>query len=325
MKRILEEQEYSKSEVILEGNNLSKEFKTPQGTRLLACQNINFTLSKGKTLGIVGESGCGKSTLLRILAQLIPPTSGELLFQGTSLFSDKRKRTGHDKRKIQMVFQDPTTAFSPRMTVKQVLNEALSNIGMPKKKRNEEIARLLELVELPADYQNRHCHEMSGGQRQRLGIARGLAVSPSILLCDEATCALDVTVQHHIISLLVKLQREKELSMVFVCHDIALVQSVSHQIIVLYLGNVVEVLSGKDMFLRAVHPYTKTLVDSVFLPEFSPKKKPHIPLGTPPSPTELSGGCVFQSLCPFVENDCKKGKPPLKNLGYGHQVACFHI
>ena len=237
-----------KEKPILEAKHVTRIFSVSGGRFLRANNDINLKLYRGRTLGIVGESGCGKSTLMRMFVQLDQPTEGEIFFAGKNIASMNKKERRENRRHIQMVFQDPSSAFNPKMKIKDIICESLLNFKMISgKEKDAEARRLLRLVELPEEFADRYPHNMSGGQRQRVGIARAIALEPEVILCDEATSALDVSVQKNIMELLVRLQREKNIAIGFICHDIALVSQISHQIAVMYLGNVVEVLSSAQM------------------------------------------------------------------------------
>ncbi len=310
-------------EYILEAKKLSQEYTFEDGRVLRACREVDLCLKQGETLGIVGESGCGKSTLLKMLSQLEKPKSGQLFYKGEDITHKKGRALRKSRPHIQMVFQDPASAFSPRMTVESALSEPLKNFfSLSKKELKEKVHSLLELVGLPSAFAERHCHAMSGGQRQRLGIARALALDPSVLICDEATCALDVSIQQNIIELLVDIQKERNLSMIFVCHDVALVQSLSHKMMIMYLGNVVETLPGRDLHLHACHPYTKVLISSIFstFMDFSKEIQPIE--GELPNPLDTPQGCPFHTRCQQSLEQCKSSKPALKTIKDGHQVAC---
>ncbi|MDY5306077.1 MAG: ATP-binding cassette domain-containing protein [Fusobacterium gastrosuis] len=259
--------------MILETKNLTKIFTTYDGKDLVACNNINLKVYKGKTLGLVGESGSGKTTFIRMLMNLEKPSSGEILYHGRDVNKFSEKEIWENRQKIQMIFQDPWAAFNPKMNVLDILTEPLLNYKRIKKSDREKVAaKLLKMVELPEEYMYRYSQNMSGGQKQRLGIARAISLEPEILICDEATCALDVSIQKIIIELLVRLQKEKNISMVFICHDLALVQSFAHEIAVMNKGDIVEIIDG-DKIQNASHPYTKKLIDSVFSIHMEPYKK----------------------------------------------------
>lgn len=309
--------------IILETKHLVKQFPAPGGQTLTACHDINLQVRQGQTLGIVGESGCGKSTVIRLLAQLETPTSGEILFHGKDILSLKGKERRLNRQHLQMVFQDPLASFNPKMKIGDILTEPLMNFGRLKKAdRTAKAKELLRMVELPEEFVSRYPHNMSGGQRQRVAIARALSLEPEILLCDEATSALDVSIQNTILSLLVRLQRERNISMVFVCHDIVLIQSFAHQIAVMYLGNVVELLPGKQIKKNALHPYTQALLHAVFSLGMEQSQPINLIQGETPSPLSVPTGCPFQSRCPRCQPVCRQEKPLLQKIGGNHFVAC---
>ena len=232
---------FKESDIVLSAKHIVKQFPASHGRTLTACNDINLNVYKGKTLGIVGESGCGKSTFVRMVISLDKPTSGEILYHGKNLANLSKKETWLNRQNMQMVFQDPLASFDPKMKIVDILTEPLINFGKLRRSEKEAKAReLLEMVELPGDFVDRYPHNMSGGQRQRISIARALSLEPEILVCDEATSALDVSVQESVIELLVRLQKEKNISMLFICHDLALIRSFAHQIAVMYLGRIVE-------------------------------------------------------------------------------------
>ena len=241
--------------VVMEIKNLTKKFPLDGGKYVTACDNINLRAFDGETLGVIGESGCGKSTLVRTILQIHPATSGEVLFEGKDILKAKGEERRENRRKIQMVFQDPTAAFDPKMKVKDILCEPLLNFGMIKKSdAGAKAAELLRMVELPEDFAERYPHSMSGGQRQRLGIARALSLEPKIVVCDEATSALDVSVQEKICRLLAGLQRERGITYIFICHDIGLVDLMCSSIAVMYLGNIMEIIEHGRISEKARHP-----------------------------------------------------------------------
>lgn len=313
------------SNTILEIKGLTKKFFNEQGQTLTACNNISLTATKGQTLGIVGESGCGKTTLMRTLTQIFPANGGEIILDGVNILNLSGEAARQSRRKLQMVFQDPSSSFNPKMKVKDIICEPLLNFNLIKKADvDNKASELLTLVELPPDFKDRYPHSMSGGQRQRLGIARALSLEPEIIILDEATSALDVSVQNTICELLAKLQREKQLTYLFICHDLALVNSFSHKIAVMYLGNIVEMLDNTkyELSTDALHPYTKALIKSVF----TSSTKIIEPLeGDIPSPIDLPKGCPFQSRCTLAQEICHKEAPILKQIKAGHQAACHLI
>lgn len=313
------------SNTILEIKGLTKKFLNEQGQTLTACNNISLTATKGQTLGIVGESGCGKTTLMRTLTQIFPANGGEIILDGVNILNLSGEAARQSRRKLQMVFQDPSSSFNPKMKVKDIICEPLLNFNLIKKADvDNKASELLTLVELPPDFKDRYPHSMSGGQRQRLGIARALSLEPEIIIFDEATSALDVSVQNTICELLAKLQREKQLTYLFICHDLALVNSFSHKIAVMYLGNIVEMLDNTkyELSADALHPYTKALIKSVF----TSNTKIIEPLeGDIPSPIDLPKGCPFQSRCAIAQEICSSEAPVLKQIKVGHQAACHLI
>ena len=262
-----------KKEMILETKNLTKIFKTYNNESLIACDNVSLQVYKGKTLGIVGESGSGKTTFIRMLMSLEKPSSGEILYHGKDINKFSEREIWENRQQIQMVFQDPWAAFNPKMNVLDILTEPLLNYKRIKKSEKKKVAaELLKMVELPEDFMYKYAQNMSGGQKQRLGIARAISLEPEILICDEATSALDVSIQKTIIELLVRLQKEKNISMVFICHDLALINSFAHEIAVMKKGTIVELIDGEKV-RDANHPYTKKLIESVFSIHMEPYKK----------------------------------------------------
>ena len=310
-------------EVVMEVKNLTKKFIVNGGKELTACDNVSLRAYKGQTLGIIGESGCGKSTLVRAILQIHKATAGEVIFNNQDILQLKGEALRQNRRNLQMVFQDPTAAFNPKMRVKDILCEPLLNYGLLKKSEiNAKASSLLQMVELPIEFKDRYPHSMSGGQRQRLGIARALALEPQIIVCDEATSALDVSVQDKICELLVRLQKEKDITYIFICHDIGLVDEMSHQVAVMYLGNVVELLEGHRLSTGPLHPYTKALVNSIFKVEYQRGEELKTLEGDIPSPLDLPEGCPFQSRCVQCRQLCKQEKPLLREIKKGHFVAC---
>ena len=295
--------------VILQIKNLTKN------------DNVTLNAYAGQTLGIIGESGCGKSTLVRTILQIHPASGGEVIFDGQDILKLRGEAARQNRRKIQMVFQDPAAAFNPKMKVKEIVCEPLLNFGLIKKSEvDAKAAELLRMVELPEDFKD------SGGQRQRLGIARALSLEPKIVVCDEATSALDVSVQEKICELLVRLQKEKGITYLFICHDLGLVDLMCHQIAVMYLGNIVEYIGyGRRISTEGMHPYTKALMKSVFKVDFKPGEKIEPLESEIPSPLDLPKGCPFQSRCGQCMEICRSVKPELKEVVPGHFVACHLV
>lgn len=312
--------------VVLEIKNVTKKFAVDGGKFLTACDNVSLRAYEGQTLGIIGESGCGKSTLVRTLLQIHPATSGEAIFEGKDILQAKGEESRKNRCKIQMVFQDPTAAFNPKMLVKDILTEPLKNFGMIKKEEvDAKAAELLQMVELPAEFKDRYPHSMSGGQRQRLGIARALSLEPKIIVCDEATSALDVSVQEKVCDLLCRLQKEKGITYLFICHDLGLVDLMCHQVAVMYLGNVVEWLEKGRIAEHCKHPYSQALMKAVFKVDFKPGEKIQPLEGEIPSPLDLPIGCPFQSRCERCAEICRREKPVLREVEPQHWVACHFV
>lgn len=313
--------------VILQIKNLTKKFAAEGGKMLTACDNVTLNAYAGQTLGIIGESGCGKSTLVRTILQIHPASGGEVIFDGQDILKLRGEAARQNRRKIQMVFQDPAAAFNPKMKVKEIVCEPLLNFGLIKKSEvDAKAAELLRMVELPEDFKDRYPHNMSGGQRQRLGIARALSLEPKIVVCDEATSALDVSVQEKICELLLRLQKEKGITYLFICHDLGLVDLMCHQIAVMYLGNIVEYIGyGRRISTEGMHPYTKALMKSVFKVDFKPGEKIEPLESEIPSPLDLPKGCPFQSRCGQCMEICRSEKPELKEVVPGHFVACHLV
>ncbi len=311
------------NEVILEAKHVTRRFPASGGRTLVANNDINLKFYKGKTLGLVGESGCGKSTFMRFLVSLDTPSEGEILFRGQDITKLKGEELRQNRQHIQMVFQDPTLSFNPKMRIRDIVCEPLLNFGrITKKEKDAACRRLLEMVELPGDFADRYPHNMSGGQRQRVAIARALALEPEILILDEATSALDVSVQKTIIELVVKLQKEKNITIGFICHDISLLQSCAHEVAVMYLGNLVEVLPAENLAKNAKHPYTKALIGSIFDIGMDFTKPIESIQGEAPSPLDVPAGCPFQGRCPNAGERCAAEMPKLRTIGTDHQVAC---
>lgn len=313
----------TKQEVVLRVDHLVKKFEMDDGKVLTACNDVSFNLYKGESLAIVGESGCGKSTIVKMIMQLYKPTSGGVIYKGKDITKLTGEEARQNRRNIQMVFQNLGQAFNPRMSIKDIICEPLINFNLIEKKDCEAKAiEMLKKVELPADFVNRYPANMSGGQRQRIAIARALVLEPDILICDEATSALDVSVQKTVIDLLVRLQKETGVSIIFICHDLALVYQMCNRAIVMYLGNVVESLSASHL-KNAKHPYTQALLQSVF--PVVPKGEHDLKTieGEIPSPLDRPVGCPFQDRCVHcIDEKCRVYMPPMVHVGPADHAAC---
>jgi len=296
-----------------------------------AVDGISFNVKEGETVSIVGESGCGKSTTGRAILRLDEPTSGEVEFDGEDLLSLSKREMRKKRKDLQIIFQDPYASINPRQTVRQILEEALviQNV-VPKEERTDKVIELMELVGLGAHQADRFAHEFSGGQRQRIGIARALAVNPRLIIADEAVSALDVSIQAQVINLLKKLQRDLNLTYLFISHDLGVVRHISDRVIVMYLGKIVEMGDKKSIFENPQHPYTKALLSAIPVPDPEPevKKERIILKGDVPSPIDPPTGCRFHTRCPFATEKCKLVEPELRrtdDMDEGHVGACHYM
>lgn len=318
--------EPGKKQPVLEARQVTKKYPAAHGRTLTACEKVSLSLYAGQTLGIVGESGCGKSTFLRLLVGLEQPDSGEVLYEGEKISGLKGKELREARKHIQMVFQDPAEAFHPRMKVRDIICEPLLNYHLLRRQEvPAKAGELLRMVELPEEFAERFPKDLSGGQRQRVGIARALALEPDVLLCDEATSALDVAVQKSIIELLVRLQREKNIAIAFVCHDLALVQQLSHRVAVMYLGHVAELMDGADVAARSIHPYTRAMLGSVFDLNMDFTQEIPVLKGETPGPLHIPKGCPFRDRCSLAGKECAEHMPPLTEREKNHFCACFAV
>jgi oligopeptide transport system ATP-binding protein len=318
------------TEPLLKVKDLVKHFPIKGGLlnrtvdKVHAVDGVSFELAAGETLGVVGESGCGKSTTGRCILRLIEPTSGEVWFEGKNVIAADKEQLRALARDMQIIFQDPYASLNPRMTVSAIIGEALTIHKLTKtpSEYDARIVQLLETVGLSADHMRRYPHEFSGGQRQRIGIARALAVSPKMIVCDEAVSALDVSIQAQVINLLEDLREQFNLSYIFIAHDLSVVEHISHRVAVMYLGRIVEIATARDLYTDPKHPYTEALLSAVPIPDPSIKRV-RIPLqGDVPSPIHPPSGCHFHTRCPIAQAQCKVDKPPLKQTTAGHWVAC---
>ena len=310
-------------EKLLEVSHVSKVFPVKK-QQLRAVSDVSFSISRGEILGIVGESGCGKSTLAKILVGSLPVSEGKMILNGEDYTQLNGKEKRKFRRNIQMVFQDPLSSFSPRMKIGTYLCEPRRNYdGISKKEAMKEAEELLEKVGLPKEFVLRYPHELSGGQLQRVAIARAIAIQPALLICDEATGALDVSIQNQIARLLVELVEEQNMGCIFIGHDLAFVRSVTQRIAVMYLGCIVELIDSEYLEQECRHPYTKALLNSIFDVYCDQKEEIQLLKGEPPSPLQLQSGCPFAKRCKSCMEQCKESLPQLKEVSAGHFVACF--
>lgn len=317
------------AEKLLEVQHLKQYFPVGSGWHkkaVKAVDDISLTINKGETLGLVGESGCGKTTTGRSILRLHEPTSGKIIYDGKDITHVKMKPY---RRRMQIVFQDPYSSLDPRMTVGDIVGEALDihKLADSKKDRQDKIIALLETVGLNSEHANRFPHEFSGGQRQRVGIARALAVDPEFIVCDEPISALDVSIQAQVINMFEDLQAKRGLTYLFIAHDLSVVNHISNRIGVMYLGKLVEVGESDEITFHSVHPYTRSLVSAIPIPDpnISRNAKRIILQGDVPSPLAPPSGCRFRTRCPYATELCAQQEPELKEVSSGHFAACHHL
>ena len=318
-----------KRENLLEIRNLKKYYPVTGGFfkrtigNVKAVDDVSFAIRKGETLGLVGESGCGKSTAGRTILRLMKPTGGEILFEGKDITRLSGSKLQKARRDFQMVFQDPYASLNPTQMVGDIIAEPILNYEKRNKKELEqEIKTLLKRVGLPEEAYYKYAHEFSGGQRQRIGIARALALHPKLIVADEPVSALDVSVQSQVLNLLKELQLEFDLTYLFIAHDLSVVKHMSDRIGVMYLGNLVELASNKDLYKEPLHPYTQALISAIPEPNPAKRKERIVLKGDVPSPQNPPTGCPFHTRCPVAMEICSQEKPALAEVRPGHQVAC---
>ena len=289
-----------------------------------AVDGVSFAIAKGETLGLVGESGCGKSTVGKTILKLIEPTAGRIVLGGEDITALRPGAMWPHRRRIQTIFQDPYSSLNPRLPAGTIVGEPFENFGIAQgRERDDRVAALFQRVGLRADSMRKYAHEFSGGQRQRLGIAKALAVNPDVIVADEPVSALDVSVQAQVLNLLIDLQEEYGLAYLFISHDLAVMRHISHRIAVMYLGRIVELTDKRTLFARPLHPYTEALLSAATAPDpRRRRRKKAIVQGDVPSPARPPPGCHFHTRCPYAVAECKVTSPPLREVAPGHHVAC---
>jgi len=320
----------SRTPPLLEVNALKKHFPLRGGLlggvtgQVYAVDGVTFSIEKGETLSLVGESGCGKSTVGKTILRLIDPTDGEVWLDGARIDNLPASRLRPLRQRVQVVFQDPFSSLNPRMRVRDIIAEPLRNFGLASGdgEIGDRVAKLMDTVRLPRDAMRRFPHEFSGGQRQRIGIARALAPGADLIICDEAVSALDVSVKAQIVNLLSDLQDELGLALLFISHDLAIVEHLTHRVAVMYLGKIVEIAERRSLFANPRHPYTRALLSAVPVPDPTARRDRIILTGDVPSPISPPSGCRFHTRCPYVFDRCRTEEPLLRDVGEGQKAAC---
>ncbi len=311
---------------LLEVKDLKKYFSVKSGT-LHAVDGLTFNIEEGKTLGMVGESGCGKSTCGRAILRLHEPTSGEIFFEGKNIVNLNKNEMRQMRREMQIIFQDPFASLNPRRTVSEIIADPINlhKIYKTKKEVDDKVKELMDTVGLAERLVNAYPHELDGGRRQRIGIARALALNPKFIVCDEPVSALDVSIQAQILNLLEKLQAERKLTYIFITHDLSVVHYFAHDILVMYMGKMVEKAESVELFRNTLHPYTKALLSAVPVPNIHNKKKRILLKGEITSPINPKPGCRFAPRCPVATKECFEVSPEFREVGNEHFVACHHV
>jgi len=292
-----------------------------------AVDGVSFYVEKGETLGLVGESGCGKSTLGRSILRLVEPMEGDVIFKDENILNFTKNEMLNTRREMQMIFQDPFSSLNPRKTVKEIVGQGyeIHQPNINKKQRDKLVSNLLDEVGLDPVYMSRYPHEFSGGQRQRVGVARALALNPDLIIADEPVSALDVSIQSQILNLLNELQQKLSLTYIFIAHDLSVVKHLSDRIGVMYLGKIVELADGDELYRNPLHPYTRALLSAIPIPEVGVKKEEILLEGDVPSPLNPPKGCRFHTRCRYSENICEETEPRFKDGGSNHYVACHLV
>ena len=309
-------------EKLLEVRNLKKYF--PSGTQVVkAVDDVSFDVYEGETLGLVGESGCGKSTTGRMTIKLLDSTAGSILYRGRDIAQLKGSELRDQRCRMQIIFQDPFSSLDPRKTIGETIGRPLQVHGLAsRRQRFERVLELMERVGLDPNWVNKYPHELDGGRRQRVGIARALAVNPEYIVCDEPVSALDVSIQAQVLNLLQDLQEELGLTYLFISHDLSVVKHLSNRIAVMYLGKIVELATSDELFANQAHPYTQALLSAIPIPSIDAKPKRILLQGDVPSPKNPPSGCRFHTRCPYATERCRQAEPQLQDIGGGHFVAC---
>lgn len=322
----------NKNQNLLEIEHLKQYFPAGGKKIVHAVDDVSFFIKRGETFGLVGESGCGKTTTGRAILRLTEPTAGKIVYDGNVIFdSDKKIKVDMRpyRRKMQIVFQDPYASLDPRMTVGDIVGEALDihHLYSSKQERHDKIISLLATVGLNSEHANRYPHEFSGGQRQRIGIARALAVNPEFIVCDEPVSALDVSIQAQVVNMFEDLQKQHNLTYLFIAHDLSVVNHISSRIGVMYLGHMVEMADSDELIFHSMHPYTRSLISAVPIadPKTARANKRIILQGDVPSPVNPPSGCPFRTRCPYADEQCAAEKPEFKEVASGHYAACWHL